>query len=189
MNLVLFVTLVAVTLLAWFSLLKILPACSTSRLRYQLWAIRDETMDELLAGEYENTEEVQNFIRRLEIAIAVAPDLSLLNLIAFNRMMRGARPPNHVPFDLDALSPTDRERIEPRFTLYEWLLVRNAFLGSPSGWVFLVFFLVPTIILASLRGRGSFRPLVREEAGKIRADPALALLLQRRRRRPVSAYM
>jgi hypothetical protein len=194
-NILLTVILVSLAIAAWLAVLKVFPSCSTSRLRYELWRMRDETVDEIYDDEIHNKEQARRFVRELERAIRAAPDLSILNLVVFSRIARGAEIPLADRIELSKLDDSDRKRLEPRYRAYEWVVFRHALTGSLSGWLVLIFLVavaLPQVLLHRLtRGlRGKGRSLrdetkwhVREEVEKVPLESALAVLSERKKDR------
>jgi hypothetical protein len=200
-NVLLVVVLVCLTILAWLSIVKIVPASFVSRLRYQLWQLRDDTVDDIRLGEIKDVEQARRFVAQLEAAIVVAPDFSLLNMVIFGWILRSYEPSTQ-RIELDKLEPRDRERLEPRVAQYQWALIRHALLGTPSGWV--ISLLVLPLSLARALFRSTHRPddgpprsvraktkfEVQEEVARVGGvDPTVAVLSYRVGARHVSACL
>ncbi len=197
MNTLIIFNALVLTLLAWASLFKIVPACATSSFRYRLWRIRDEVCDEVAAGEYRDPEQAQALVRLLEASIENADDLSALNVWMLHVASRGKTPPDI--FHLDDLVAMDKERLRQHLDRFEVALVKKALGGTPSGWVALVA-LVSMAIASSLakRIRGGPPPgsLVADAKGYVRQEfeiePAVAMIkspAERRRRRPMHQHV
>jgi hypothetical protein len=152
MTAAIFIALVATMVFAWLSLIKIIPACATSLCRNRLWRLRDDTIDDILHGRIANVEQARRLVHELHAAITVAPDLSLINVVALNRMARRIDLSRTDHFELSELGRADRARLEPRYFEFRWSLVKNALFGSPSGW-FVVALLVPMVVIATLYKR------------------------------------
>lgn len=181
---------VAVALFAWFMLVKVVPDCGTSHFRYRLWALRDELVDEIRAGEYEDEARAQRFVAMFEWAIEQAADLSVLNVILLHlsRPHRAGRD----PLDLEGLAPADASRLQVYRDDFERAMAMKA-LGTPSGWIFMALALpaalvvVPCELLFRRRNRG--RALLERVRRHAVADFDLNPALGRKRRRPLYQHI
>ncbi len=62
--------LVALALFAWFCLVKVVPDCNVSILRYRLWRVRDRLADQICLGVYENEAAATDVLHTIEACIA-----------------------------------------------------------------------------------------------------------------------
>src|SRR5687767_10222307 len=108
MTILLTIYLVALALLCWVCLFVFLPACSRSAFRNRVWRLRDDVVDQLMRGEYENREQPMRLVRDAEAAIRFAPEISLLNFWLMHRAARAAAPPARDLLDLEVLGTEDR---------------------------------------------------------------------------------
>jgi hypothetical protein len=140
---------VVLALLSWLSLAKIIPDCATSHYRYRQWRLRDQLVDEIRHGEYQDAERAGRFVRMFEWSIAQSPDLSVLKLVLLNISR-----PRHVgrdPLDLEGLSPDDCAKLRAYRDEYETATVLKAFMGTPSGWICVVLMMPLALLVASVQ--------------------------------------
>jgi hypothetical protein len=176
---------VATALLAWCSLLWIIPSCNLSVFRYRLWQLRDRVADDIRQGAFDDDACAEEFLCFVEGAIRGAPDFGTVKLLIMLWATRGVPPPK--PFDLEALSPADKALTERHLDELQMLGARHAILGSPSGWI-LIAVGFPVALVASLiarirKGRDDDdkRSLIRDARSRVRdeVDPGLALVVAR----------
>lgn len=187
-----FLTVIAVALaiFAWVCIVKIIPDCARSLFRYRLWRLRDELVDEIRAGTFENDEMPKVLAAVVEGTITVAPEATLARMLMAAWTCRSMQVPEL--FDFESLGRGDRRLLEKRFSEYRQIAVRHILLGAPSGWILtaLVGVLVVPVaalfaLMMTLSGRrhdkhdGSswFQDLRHRLQGEV--DPALALLGKR----------
>jgi hypothetical protein len=135
---VLTVALAANAALAYASLTYIVPSCARSRFRYRLWALRDQVMDEIYDGRFEKTDQARKLVAAIELVIRGADQLSLLRVWFANLVVDERDLPEHLRFELDRLSASDRDRLQRHLRALHWLIIKHVFVGSVSGWIYLL---------------------------------------------------
>jgi AcrR family transcriptional regulator len=141
MNAALTVLLIGLAGLAWACLFRIVPSCCTSLFRYRLWALRDDVVDEIYAGRYDDPSGARRFVEFLETAIEAASELSALKLTLVHWSARGLT--LHQASSLEellgfaAMSQGDQDVVRPHVDRFQRATVRHALLGAPSGWMML----------------------------------------------------
>jgi hypothetical protein len=120
----------AIAVGAWASVLFFIPNALRSIFRYNLWALRDQVVDDVLDGEVPR-DQAMALVKRIEFTIQNAADLSVLNLWAVHRATRNVR----VPEPLAVYHP----RLKAYARKWHSLSFRYAAFGSPSGWIAFVF--------------------------------------------------
>jgi hypothetical protein len=138
MSTALAVMLVFDTALAYATLVFILPSCARSQFRLKLWALRDQVVDEIFAGCFEDTRQPRKFVAAVESVVGSAEHLSLLRVWLEDLASDEPGPPEHLRVDLATLSAPDRERLTRHVELFHRLIIRHALVGSVSGWLFLL---------------------------------------------------
>lgn len=198
MNVVLTLYVVALALLAWFSVFKIVPSCTVSLFRHRLWRMRDKVADEIRGGTFEDTEQPKRYVALLEGAIEAAPELSPLNLLLARLTWTDSmKKLEQLPLRLDDLAPTDRAVLEKHLEELHNAVLTQMLFGTPSGWL-VSLVATPLVAAAVLRDRfrrdkgggGSFLDHAKSHvADDFEMDPALALMSRRTgRRRRGSLY-
>ena len=181
---------VAITLFAWFGLIKLIPSCNLSMFRYRLWRLRDRLEDEVLDGAFKDASQPRALVRFIEGVIDLAPELGALKLLAMRWSCRHVEVPELL--HVHELAPQDRAIVEQRLKELNGLTVRHVLTGSPSGWV-LTLVVVPVALIASLlehllrllggERHGASGSVIEEARNKVRDDveveAALALLGRR----------
>lgn len=181
----------AVALFAWFSLVKVVPDCATSRFRYRLWQLRDELVDDVRHDEFSNGERARRFVSSFEWAIEQAADLSALNLI----LLHISRPHSDRadPLALDGLDPADAQRLGAYREKFEVAVATKALLGTPSGWIALVLVVPIGLVVTAAqwlfrkdrRGGGVIARVRRHLVADFEMNPALG----RKRRGPLYEHI
>jgi hypothetical protein len=158
---VLVVLLVSMALTAWFSVAFVVPWSLRSLFRYRLWALRDQVMDEVLAGEV-SREDALRVLERIEFTIRNARDLTALRLLGLHLATRSFPRVEEPVFDDPRVRKHNHKLAE--------LVVNHVMWGSPSGWIAsvfgTVFLFVGYVILPRLRRsdrRDGFSERVLEE--------------------------
>ncbi|MFI4990897.1 MAG: hypothetical protein ACHQHO_08315 [Solirubrobacterales bacterium] len=185
MSTFLILNVTAITLFAWFGLIKIIPSCNLSIFRYRLWRLRDRLADEVLDGSFQDGTQPQALVRFIEGVIELAPEIGALKLLAMRWSCRHVQVPEL--FNVEALDPRDKVVVEQRLDELRAITIRHVLFGAPSGWV-LTGVLVPVALLASvlehllrlLKGDRDGTSVIEEARHKVRddveVDPALVLL-------------
>lgn len=177
------IDVVALSLFAWFCLVKVIPSCNVSMYRYRLWRLRDRLADEIREGVFEAKEQPKALLGFVEGVIVLAPNIGAVKLGVMLWSTRHTPDPED-PIKLDALSPGDKKLMEERLSELGGLTAKHVLLGSPSGWIVTfvlgTFAFATSLIVYLLRGApdGSSvldgtRLRVRDE---IEVDRALVLL-------------
>ncbi len=174
MTTLLTINLLVLMIAAWLSVLVVVPRCKTSRFRYLLWQQRDELVDEVRHGEYENPKGAEGLIALIETAIEDAHDLTAINFVSFRLLFtRHMDLHKEDPFGLADLNAADRRRLREHLTAVDHTLFDKAFLWTPSGWLLLPVLLL-LALLSMLRSRGRRPSVVQPTARRIREDLALS---------------
>ena len=184
MNALLTLNIIVLALLAWLSLVWIVPSCATSRFRYRAWRIRDEVVDELRAGRYEERDEPEAFVQTVETAIEEAAVLSFLKVSMFGIATRKLE--FKPPFRLDGLSENDATLLRAHITRMDEAAIDKALFGSPSGWIAVVLVLPLLLVSATLRalfrghskGGSVFKDAKQHVREDFEMDVALALTVR-----------
>lgn len=156
MNVIVILIALVLTLLAWASVFRVVPACANSTFRYRLWQLRDEVFDEILRGEYDDLEQPRAFVKLAEASIENAADLSVFKVWTLHLVSRGMPLPDI--FHLDGLSPGDRGRLRPHLRNFEGAVIKKALGGTPSGWAVLAALgSIAVVESVSRRVRGEMR--------------------------------
>jgi len=167
MTALLTINLIVLALAAWFSITKVVPACATSRYRYRLWRLRDALSDDIRHGKFHDEEAAKKVRLLIDLAIEDADDLSALNLVLFQLVLRRSDLPAD-PLGLEELSPYDQECLKERLEEVQAALLSKTLFGSVSGWL-ATFFLIPVVVVAAFRDSGQPRVLQRT-SNRIRDD-------------------
>jgi hypothetical protein len=193
MNALLTVSVVAIALFAWASVVRIVPFCAVSLFRYRLWRIRDQLVDEVRHGKFDDIEQPKILVSLVEATIAGAKDLTALNMLLLRLAApRDVSPPH--PLNLDDLNPSDRELVEGHLHRLLREMAIHTLGGTPSGWICSIVLLplaVVVTVVTRLRGKGDGGSVI--QATKLHVleevDPAaLALMSRRNDRRGRSLY-
>src|SRR5207248_665129 len=108
-----------------------IPSALRSLFHHRLWRLRDEVIDETIAGRLPREAAIA-FARRVETTISAATELTPVRLAAFYLAMRHEKLP-------------EPPKLPPEMKSYEavWAqeLMHQVFTGSPSGWILLPFIL------------------------------------------------
>lgn len=134
MSVLLIIDVIALALLAWFSLFKIVPDCATSRFRYRLWRLRDDLVDELRRDAFRDPERARRFVWFIEGFIEEADDLSALNWVWWSTATRGYKCDDY-PLDLESLQTEDAARLQRYRDELVWAIFLKVMAGTPSGWI------------------------------------------------------
>jgi hypothetical protein len=156
MEALLTLNVIGLSLLAWACIVWIVPSYATSHLRYRLWRLRDELVDDIRAGKFDDDEQPRELVAIVESVIERAAEFSALNVVLLRLSVgRRFRPPH--PLKLDKVSDRDRERLEQCLEgLLDAVMVKSL-LGTPSGWLMCVV-LFPVALLSAITTRGGKGP-------------------------------
>jgi hypothetical protein len=182
MTAVLTLGLVGLVVAAWASLFKVVPDSATSRCRYRLWRLRDQLVDEIRHGEYEDPRPPELLVEYIELGIEDAGDLTAANAVLFHLTTRRLESPPD-PFDFSTFQPRDSALVKERLEEFEGALLSKVFFGSPSGWV-LSAVALPIALFSLVRARGGRPPVVEGTARRLRED----LVLSNRDEHPQAIY-
>jgi hypothetical protein len=121
---------------AWACVVYVIPSCTVSFFRYRLWETRDDLVDDLRHGKFQNQEQPRRLVAMLEVAIETAPEMSMLNFLLLHYSTRGAKLPRPFPpVELNDLTPLDRERLEKHLTAFHDAMTTRLLLGRlVAGW-------------------------------------------------------
>lgn len=136
----------------WAAVFVVIPSAQRSRLRAQIWHVRDDLLDDIRAGHYaESIEQAHKLHRELTITLDFASALTAGKLLAFGIVTRTFRPSGtYEGVDLGAISdPGDRALLAKRVDAFHAALADHFFFGGPSGWL-IVLFVVPYILAIEL---------------------------------------
>lgn len=132
------VMLVINTALAYVSLVCIVPACARTQFRLRLWALRDQVVDEIFGGCFEDARQPRKLVAAVESVIGSADHLSLLRVWLADLAFDEPEPPEHLRLDLTAAPARDRDRLAEHVNVFHRLIIKHALVGSVSGWLFLL---------------------------------------------------
>jgi len=128
--------LIALVLFASVCVFKIIPSCNVSQLRYRLWRLRDDVVDEIRGDVFSKDDQPRRFVTEVERLIANSQELTPFRLFLLYLSARPFRLPRpDRAFDLDALRGRDRAVMSKHADALERLVVRHLLTGSPSGWL------------------------------------------------------
>jgi hypothetical protein len=184
MNALLTVSVVAIALFAWASVVRIVPFCAVSVFRYRLWRLRDQLVDEIRHGKFDDIEQPKVLVSLIEATIAGAKDLTALNLLLVRLAApRGVSPPQLL--NLDDLNPRDRELVEGHLHGLLRAMAIHTLRGTPSGWICSIVLLPLAVVItlvARLRGKGDGGSVIQATKLHVReeVDPAAVALMSRR---------
>jgi hypothetical protein len=135
----------------------VIPSCARSIFRYRLWRLRDDLVDDLRGGTFEDVEQPRRLVREVETAIRAARDLTVFRVVLFTMLARGHEPPEREEVDLSVLSKPDRERLGRYMKTFHWLLTRHVLAGTVSGWIFTAIVFPLAAIAVTYRSLRIFR--------------------------------
>ena len=181
------IDVVVLALVAWGSVVVIVPSCARSHTRYRLWRLRDNLFDEIRHEAFKDPAPAEALLSFVETSIVCLGELSLIKLVLLRLATLGVGPRPKSFWDLigDA-SPADKRLLEPHIDELMGAAVKHVFLGSPSGWICIVVatpFAVGAALVTRLRGRAAGVPLIEDAKANMRADfdrevdPMLATML------------
>lgn len=197
MNALLAAIMIGWALFTWAALIKIIPSCATSRFRYLLWKMRDDLVDEIRHGQYENVDQARRLVTEIEVAITHATELSVANVVLVTRFFKNVEMPRNLLLDLDALSSSDRQRLQPKQEVLYREMTWHLLIRKMSGWPVFVFLSVVALFSAlftELRSgisRSSTKRVYRDTKQQVRDDvdvePVIAFFGTNRADRHLSA--
>lgn len=140
----------ALGVLAWASLIFVIPWCMQGVLRHRLWRVRDAVFDDISSGLLPSKDVCVDFLRGLEGGIRHTRELSFANLWTLGFFHQLAEGVEDADFEkaLKNFTPGERERFENYEAEVGSVVIRHVFLGTPSGW--LASLLVPLYLLVML---------------------------------------
>lgn len=196
----------AMCFVVWAGALYFLPWCARSAFRYRMWELRDDAIDDVLAGRIVPTPAVLAFIRDLENGIRVARHVSILSVLLVPTEARTAtgRSRSAARADIQKL-PADQQVLFAGYQRRMRSIVgRHLLLGSLLGWTLLAalgaFFFVKglyrglTVRDGDPSGPVTYARTQVGERGRAQAEPDRVLAVadeissRPRGRRPISAY-
>jgi hypothetical protein len=143
------IELVVLALFAWFCVVKVVPDCNVSILRYRLWRVRDRLADQIRLSVYENEDAARGVLQVIEGCIAGSHELGIIKVVVARWAVRDDDSFRANPLDRPDLSDSDRHRLRGIIAEVESLGARHIAFGSPSGWV-ITCLLVPAAIIVSV---------------------------------------
>jgi hypothetical protein len=146
----------AVALAAAVVIFYIWPAGGTSLLRYRLWPLRDELVDAIRNGEFEDDDQPKRLVGVIEATIETADELRPLRMIILMALLRKRRAAGEdLAFDLSEARLPDKARLQGMHRRFISSVVRHLLFGSPSALVFAVVALPTFAVITLMKGRSS----------------------------------
>jgi hypothetical protein len=144
---------------AWSGIVYVVPWCKLSQLRYSLWRLRDDIVDDLVDGRLSEHQCVHETVQDIERSLRYSQDFTLLNVFIARWCSQNDRLPRLVGTHLSELAPEERDRLKSyRKQLFE-VEAHYLLYGSLIGRL-LVLLILPVVMAKtrkSTRG-GSLRP-------------------------------
>lgn len=131
--------ILAASFAVWVGVVLLVPRNLRSIFRYRLWRLRDEVVDDVLAGRMPHSPLIRSFIGGVEGIIEHASHVTLLRALcipvspALVRKHRG-----FVFTHFRELSKDERAKYKSYEKSMRSIVMRRLLLGSVSGWAFLV---------------------------------------------------
>ena len=179
MNALLTVGILALAFLGWVSLFKLVPACSMSLMRYRLWRLRDQLVDEIRQESYDNATAAEILVSRTEAFIEHAPKVSLLNLTLMRLAHRGSPELiDRLTLSMKDLNTDDHARVKAHVDEFENAMLARSMFGTPSGWISILVLVPVSIVIAialAFRGRpdgGSLTQIAKDQVKAFDPDAA-----------------
>lgn len=135
---VLFVALFVCVATGWFGLFFITPWSIQSILRHKYWRLRDEVIDDVIAGRLPDSKYVNEFISSVERSISITGHITTLQLLLtpFSLYEQKGRKTTQCE-SFDDLSSEMQQQMEYYYRRYLGLFAESVFYTSPSGWILL----------------------------------------------------
>lgn len=125
--------------LAYVALVKV-PSVQHSYFRHSLWALRDDVMDDVLAGRLRRDERTAMVLALTTIGIENAKRHTLLAAWVNVRHARHLVDPDMIhTIVLGGEGGPERERLAEYLTRYRRISERHLYSGAPSGWAYWTF--------------------------------------------------
>jgi hypothetical protein len=135
---VMFVALFLCVAIGWFGLFFITPWSIQSILRHKYWQLRDEVMDDVIAGRLPDNKYVNEFISSVERSISATGHTTALQLLLTHFSLYEQKSSKAAQCEsFDNLSSETQQQMEYYYQRYLGLFAESVFHTSPSGWILL----------------------------------------------------
>jgi hypothetical protein len=143
----LLVVAVASLAIASYLFFMVIPRSNRSLFRYDLWKLRDDVVDDVLAGRLPDSRLTQEFIASVETTICAAPSLSLVKWILLPTMPKplAALRRESVQKERARLTPDQLRLFDEYQTKFRDTFTHHMICASASGW--LAFLFVVAVLL------------------------------------------
>lgn len=123
-------------LIAYVILIQV-PNVQHSLFRHQLWALRDEIVDEILAGRLKRDRSVEMLLSLIETGIHDAPSHTMMSGWVAVRNTRHFLPRGAVDdIVLSGQAGPERHRVAEHLARYRKISEHHLKTGAPSGWAY-----------------------------------------------------
>lgn len=113
------------------------PSVQHSLFRHQLWALRDDIVDEILAGDLKRGTSVSMLLGLIEGSIEHAPDHTMMAAYVSVRNTRHFMPSSAInDVVLGGQGGPERQRVAEHLARYRKISEHHLRTGAPSGWAY-----------------------------------------------------
>ncbi len=128
--------LVAAPLVGVYLIFFGIPQLQHTRFRHQLWAIRDDLVDDVIDERLSMSPEARELLLRLHLAIKYAPQHTMRSGFTSALVLRGTSVPSlRKTLRQSKLPDAQRRRLLELYERMQQATTRHLLIGSPSGWL------------------------------------------------------
>lgn len=177
-----------------------IPRLLRSLCRYRLWTLRDDIIDDIFDGRLPRTDPgVQRLVEMTEKAIVATTVVTLFKLVVGEVFIFRGHPTTPVATQVTCLSEAECELLKRREQALMNIMLNHTLVGSPSGWLALLVFVVAVVVLSAWvlisrplthrTERDAVAEARRPLEKRVRTFPAVADLFATKRSRRKAAYL